>query len=137
MTKYKVGDEIRILKDKEYGYTTNEIYKAGEIYTITGLDEEGDPWFEGDKNPCSGWPNDDNWFEKIEKPALSHKYRVGDNVRVLDDIPYIDAPNGKYLKGKIYEVIHVTRGGGICLTGDKSLHYGWEPESYCFEKVEG
>lgn len=66
MTKYKVGDKVRILFDQECIFAPDGIYKKDEIHIVAGVDHEGDPWFEGDQNIGSGWYNRNNWFEKVE-----------------------------------------------------------------------
>lgn len=64
MTKYKIGDKIRVLKDKEWSDGSNA-YKAGEIHTVAGIDLYGDPRFKGERFSI-GWANYGNWFEKVE-----------------------------------------------------------------------
>lgn len=66
MTKYKVGDKVRILKEQECIFAPNGIYKKGNIHTVAGVDHEGDPWFEGDNRCGLGWYNRNSWFEKVE-----------------------------------------------------------------------
>lgn len=40
MTKYKIGDRVKILRDQIFGDAPNGVYKEGEIHTINYVDKD-------------------------------------------------------------------------------------------------
>lgn len=133
MTKYKIGDKIRILEDRTWHDDPNSIYKAGEIHTVAGVDGDGDPWFSGGRSGI-GWGNSGNWFEKVEEEKMT-KYKVGDKVRIVHDTEW-DHPTDKttFRAGEVYEIATIDTNGWPHFSGVASLR-GWSNMTGWFEKI--